>query len=227
MPRKQAIDRRSGMSDDPQAEWPLWEVFVRSKAGLDHKHCGSLHARRPGDGDPAGARRLHAAPGRHQRLGRALATRSSPATRPTRRCTSIRWKTRSIATPPSTSCPSPWTTCEARRDASLDRSSTTPAVQYLLRIGDTCLILAQRLASGAAMRRCSRKTSPGEHGARPDRPGARLLTHAGAARRARARRGPARLPARRARLPQRRRWSSCRVATSPSPCCATRWSSTC
>ena len=25
-------------------EWPLWEVFVRSTAGLDHKHCGSLHA---------------------------------------------------------------------------------------------------------------------------------------------------------------------------------------
>lgn len=25
-------------------EWPLWEVFVRTKAGLDHKHCGSLHA---------------------------------------------------------------------------------------------------------------------------------------------------------------------------------------
>ena len=30
-----------------QAEWPLWEVFVRSKAGLDHKHCGSLHAADP------------------------------------------------------------------------------------------------------------------------------------------------------------------------------------
>ena len=28
-------------------EWPLWEVFVRSKAGLDHKHCGSLHAPDP------------------------------------------------------------------------------------------------------------------------------------------------------------------------------------
>jgi ring-1,2-phenylacetyl-CoA epoxidase subunit PaaB len=26
------------------SEWPLWEVFVRSKSGLDHKHCGSLHA---------------------------------------------------------------------------------------------------------------------------------------------------------------------------------------
>ena len=29
------------------AEWPLWEVFVRSKSGLDHKHCGSLHASDP------------------------------------------------------------------------------------------------------------------------------------------------------------------------------------
>lgn len=25
-------------------DWPLWEVFVRSKLGLEHKHCGSLHA---------------------------------------------------------------------------------------------------------------------------------------------------------------------------------------
>ena len=25
-------------------EWPLWEVFIRSKHGLDHKHVGSLHA---------------------------------------------------------------------------------------------------------------------------------------------------------------------------------------
>ena len=28
----------------PSAEWPLWEVFVRPKSGLEHKHCGSLHA---------------------------------------------------------------------------------------------------------------------------------------------------------------------------------------
>ena len=32
---------------DVKNEWPLWEVFVRSKAGLDHKHCGSLHAADP------------------------------------------------------------------------------------------------------------------------------------------------------------------------------------
>jgi ring-1,2-phenylacetyl-CoA epoxidase subunit PaaB len=27
-----------------ESEWPLWEVFIRSKQGLDHKHAGSLHA---------------------------------------------------------------------------------------------------------------------------------------------------------------------------------------
>ena len=27
-----------------QSDWPLWEVFIRSKQGLDHKHAGSLHA---------------------------------------------------------------------------------------------------------------------------------------------------------------------------------------
>ena len=25
-------------------DWPLWEVFVRSKNGLEHRHFGSLHA---------------------------------------------------------------------------------------------------------------------------------------------------------------------------------------
>ena len=25
-------------------EWPLWEVFLRSKSGLHHKHAGSIHA---------------------------------------------------------------------------------------------------------------------------------------------------------------------------------------
>jgi ring-1,2-phenylacetyl-CoA epoxidase subunit PaaB len=25
-------------------EWPLWEIFIRARNGLDHKHCGSLHA---------------------------------------------------------------------------------------------------------------------------------------------------------------------------------------
>lgn len=27
-----------------KVNWPLWEVFVRGKAGLSHKHVGSVHA---------------------------------------------------------------------------------------------------------------------------------------------------------------------------------------
>ena len=45
------------MSETPM---PLWEVFIRSRSGLPHKHAGSVHA-----ADAAlalqAARRLHAA----------------------------------------------------------------------------------------------------------------------------------------------------------------------
>lgn len=27
-----------------KSTWPLWEIFIRSKQGLSHKHVGSLHA---------------------------------------------------------------------------------------------------------------------------------------------------------------------------------------
>ncbi|TVR86242.1 MAG: 1,2-phenylacetyl-CoA epoxidase subunit B [Saprospirales bacterium] len=27
-----------------EKDWPLWEIFIRSRAGLNHKHVGSLHA---------------------------------------------------------------------------------------------------------------------------------------------------------------------------------------
>jgi ring-1,2-phenylacetyl-CoA epoxidase subunit PaaB len=29
---------------DPKREWPLWEVFVRARNGLSHRHVGSVHA---------------------------------------------------------------------------------------------------------------------------------------------------------------------------------------
>ena len=29
------------MSTATLKEWPLWEVFVRSKQGLEHKHCAA------------------------------------------------------------------------------------------------------------------------------------------------------------------------------------------
>jgi ring-1,2-phenylacetyl-CoA epoxidase subunit PaaB len=28
-------------------DWPLYEIFIRSRNGLDHKHVGSLHAADP------------------------------------------------------------------------------------------------------------------------------------------------------------------------------------
>lgn len=34
----------SNSTNSEKVEWPLWEVFIRSKQGLDHKHVGSLHA---------------------------------------------------------------------------------------------------------------------------------------------------------------------------------------
>ena len=52
-PPQAGLDPLGGSTGGPAgrgaviSEWPLWEVFVRSKAGLDHKHCGSLHAADP------------------------------------------------------------------------------------------------------------------------------------------------------------------------------------
>src|SRR6185312_17376396 len=38
--RGEAPGEEGGVSSD----WPLWEVFVRSKGGLSHRHVGSVHA---------------------------------------------------------------------------------------------------------------------------------------------------------------------------------------
>lgn len=40
-------DAHSGATNSVKSsghDWPLWEVFIRSKNGLEHKHAGSLHA---------------------------------------------------------------------------------------------------------------------------------------------------------------------------------------
>jgi len=34
----------SSNKNNKQREWPLFEVFIRSKNGLEHRHAGSLHA---------------------------------------------------------------------------------------------------------------------------------------------------------------------------------------
>jgi ring-1,2-phenylacetyl-CoA epoxidase subunit PaaB len=51
--------------------WPLFEIFIRARAGLDHKHVGSVHAV---DARMAleHARDVYAAPRGREHLGRAL-----------------------------------------------------------------------------------------------------------------------------------------------------------
>lgn len=42
-----------------QIYWPLYEVFIRNKKGLSHRHVGSLARRRRPDGAGKCPRRLH------------------------------------------------------------------------------------------------------------------------------------------------------------------------
>jgi ring-1,2-phenylacetyl-CoA epoxidase subunit PaaB len=46
LPEGQGTNSKSSATGGSRegAAWPLWEIFIRSKQGLDHKHVGSLHA---------------------------------------------------------------------------------------------------------------------------------------------------------------------------------------
>ena len=44
IPEDKGGNNNSSLGDGVKSDWPLWEVFIRSKQGLDHKHVGSLHA---------------------------------------------------------------------------------------------------------------------------------------------------------------------------------------
>jgi len=37
-------DNHTQKPSTPASEWPLFEIFIRSKNGLEHRHAGSLHA---------------------------------------------------------------------------------------------------------------------------------------------------------------------------------------
>ncbi len=44
LPGHEADDAAHPASEAAVGEWPLWEVFVRAKRGLNHIHVGSVHA---------------------------------------------------------------------------------------------------------------------------------------------------------------------------------------
>ena len=46
IPEEKGANPSASVSRD-RHEWPLWEVFIRSKQRLDHKHVGSLQAADP------------------------------------------------------------------------------------------------------------------------------------------------------------------------------------
>ena len=92
-------------------EWPLWEVFVRSKAGLDHKHCGSLHAADA----PMAIQLARDVYTRRQEGVSIWWCRPAASRRPTPRkktATSTPWPTRSTATPAFTSYRRLWIICK-------------------------------------------------------------------------------------------------------------------
>jgi 1,2-phenylacetyl-CoA epoxidase PaaB subunit len=141
-------------------EWPLWEVFVRSKQGLEHKHCGSLHAADAAAGPADGARRVHPPPGRREHLGGALGAITASA-QTTRASSSTPRPTRSTATRPSTTSPTKWGTCD-------EHAGQLPAAPG-----------RQRRGAGPAQRRmvrsrpcAGRRHGAGQHQPGPDRPGA-------------------------------------------------------
>ena len=44
LPEDKSGNAAPDSNSSSQTSWPLWEIFIRSKQGLDHKHVGSLHA---------------------------------------------------------------------------------------------------------------------------------------------------------------------------------------
>jgi len=43
-PSKRGTSTENNGAPVEKKAWPLWEIFIRSRQGLDHKHVGSLHA---------------------------------------------------------------------------------------------------------------------------------------------------------------------------------------
>ena len=184
-----------------EAMTPLWEVFIRSRNGLAHKHAGSVHATDASMALQAAAGRLYA-PGRGVcRSGWCRATPSRPATRWIRRCCSSQRPARSIGTRRSTRSRTKSGTCSVATTSI--QVEETPRVLFTLRRADDALVLGHRLSEW-----CGRAPTPegghraGEYRARPAGPGADAVCAGCGAGGGRARRGPVRLSAGPAAIPE-------------------------
>jgi|GEM_PF-305359 len=95
-------------------EIPLWEVFIRPRNGLAHRHCGSLHA---ADAEMAlqAARDVYTRRGEGCLFGLFPQRRLSPLIRKIAACCLIRPMIKSIATRAFTTFQMMWGICDARR----------------------------------------------------------------------------------------------------------------
>ena len=106
--------RRQGASRMSETPMPLWEVFIRNRSGLPHKHCGSVHA---ADATMA----LQAARDVYTRRGESVSLWVVPSSghrrlRPGRQGRDVRADRhrRSIATRRSTKSPTTWGICSGQ-----------------------------------------------------------------------------------------------------------------
>ena len=161
---------RQPMSND----WPLFEVFIRSRAGLEHKHVGSVHA--------ADARMaIEHARDVYTRRQEGVSIWVVPSAQIT---ASDPGEAEALFEPARDKVyRHPTFYDDPRRGEEPVSARAAPAAEatglraahlrYVLRLGDTSLVLGQRLgewvghapAAGGGPRAC-------EPGARPDRPGA-------------------------------------------------------
>ena len=139
---------------DDRTELPLWEVFVRSRNGLAHKHVGSLHA---ADAEMAlqDARDVYTRRGEGVSIWVVPSRRSPPPTRPTR--------TTLFEPAASKDLPPPDLLRDARRSrahvSGACHRPSTPLYATCCAWPTTRWCSAIGCRNGAAMRRCSRRTS--------------------------------------------------------------------
>src|SRR3954469_10699201 len=134
--RRQAAELRAGPRMALVGSVRPQQVRSRPQA-LRQPACGGSE-----DGDPDGARRLHAPAGRHQCLGGPL--RQHRRQRPRRQGDELRSDGRQGVPPPDLLQIATFRGPHVMQGSIAIKAD--PSVQYLLRIGDTALVHAQRLA---------------------------------------------------------------------------------
>ena len=92
------------------SDWPLWEVFVRAKRGVNHVHAGTVHAP---DAEPARSERPRPLHTPIEGVAWVVTSSEITASNPDDAdLSSTRPPDKSSATPPTSNCPTKTRTCD-------------------------------------------------------------------------------------------------------------------